>query len=158
MYANPSDIPGLTEFIQDQVASFLGMAGYTDSSGTFSLTTLLLEDAVTNGTTSKASTSNATYDAIATAQAAATTAAVAQTITNGVTTSAPSQDAVYDALLLKQDAASSTVAATILTLDGQASKPAAPSAGFYKLYAKDDGKLYILDSADSEVLVGGQTA
>jgi hypothetical protein len=156
-FQNPADIPGLTEFIQDQVAAFLGRAGYTDSSGTFSLTSLLLEDAVTNGTTSKAPTSNAAYDAIATAQAAATAAAVAQTITNGVTTSAPSQDAVFDALALKLDAASGAHAVTIATLDGQASKPAAPSAGFYKLYAKDDGKLYILDSADSETLVGSQS-
>lgn len=42
----------------------------------------------------------------------------------------------------------------ILTIDGQASTPANPGAGFYKIYVKDDGKAYKLDSAGAETELG----
>jgi hypothetical protein len=42
----------------------------------------------------------------------------------------------------------------VLTLDGQGSTPGNPSAGFYKLYMKDDGKLYYLNSSGTETEVG----
>lgn len=93
-----------------------------------------------------------TYDFAAAAQAAC----VAQTITNGVTTSAPSQDAVFDALALKQNAAAGAVAATVITATEQAA-PASPDAGFYKLYVKSDGKLYIKNSGGTETVVGTQS-
>jgi hypothetical protein len=41
-----------------------------------------------------------------------------------------------------------------VVLDGQASSPANPSAGFYKLYVKDDGKAYKLNSAGVETEIG----
>ena len=41
-----------------------------------------------------------------------------------------------------------------ITLEEKASTPANPSAGDKKLYAKDDGKLYTLDSAGNEIEVG----
>lgn len=108
------------------------------------------DSAPTNGTTTKVPTVNAVYDAIETAKGAV----VAQTITNGVTTSAPSQDAVYDALLLKAD----TTGVASFMLAGQASAPAAPAAGYYKLYVLTaDGKLRIKDSADSTTVVGTQS-
>lgn len=85
----------------------------------------------------------------------ARSACVAQTITNGTTTSAPSQDAVFDALALKANGS----ATNGIVLDGLAAKPGTPpAAGFYHLYVKDDGKLYLQNSSDTETLVGGQTA
>lgn len=43
-----------------------------------------------------------------------------------------------------------------LNLDGQASKPSNPSAGFFKIYVKDsDGKLAVLDSSGNETVMGG---
>lgn len=43
----------------------------------------------------------------------------------------------------------------ILILDDQASAPSNPSAGYYKVYAKTDGKVYILNSSGTESQVGG---
>jgi hypothetical protein len=43
----------------------------------------------------------------------------------------------------------------IVTMDGQASTPANPSSGYYKMYVKDDsGKLAILDASGVETEVG----
>jgi hypothetical protein len=43
----------------------------------------------------------------------------------------------------------------VITLDGQASTPSNPSAGFYKVYVKDDGKAYILNQSGLEAGLGG---
>jgi hypothetical protein len=47
----------------------------------------------------------------------------------------------------------------VLTVDGQASTPSTPSAGFYKTYIKDStGKLTVLDSSGVERSAGGVSA
>ena len=43
---------------------------------------------------------------------------------------------------------------TIMNIDGQASTPANPSAGFYKVYIKDDGRAYMLNSSGLESGLG----
>lgn len=43
---------------------------------------------------------------------------------------------------------------TVSTLQGQGSTPSNPSAGFYKLYFKNDGRLYYLNSSGTEASVG----
>ncbi len=47
-----------------------------------------------------------------------------------------------------------TPSTDIITLDGQASAPANPSAGNYKVYMKDDGKFYSLNSSGIESELG----
>ncbi len=47
-----------------------------------------------------------------------------------------------------------TPSTDIITWDDQGSTPSNPSAGFYKLYFKTDGKLYRLNSSGTEVEVG----
>lgn len=42
----------------------------------------------------------------------------------------------------------------VMTVDGQASTPANPSAGFYKMYIKDDGRAYMLNSSGVESGLG----
>lgn len=43
----------------------------------------------------------------------------------------------------------------VITLDGQASSPSNPAAGYYKVYIKDDGRAYMLNSAGLEAGLGG---
>lgn len=43
----------------------------------------------------------------------------------------------------------------VITLDGQAGTPSNPSAGFYKVYIKDDGRAYMLNSSGLESGLGG---
>lgn len=42
----------------------------------------------------------------------------------------------------------------VMTIDGQASAPANPAAGFYKVYVKDDGLAYLLNSSGIEAGLG----
>jgi hypothetical protein len=42
----------------------------------------------------------------------------------------------------------------VMTIDGQASSPANPSAGFYKVYVKADGRAYMLNSSGIESGLG----
>jgi hypothetical protein len=43
----------------------------------------------------------------------------------------------------------------VVRFDGQASSPSNPAAGYYKVYVKDDGKMYVLNSSGLESSVGG---
>lgn len=43
----------------------------------------------------------------------------------------------------------------VITLDGQASTPSSPAAGYYKVYIKDDGRAYMVNSAGLESGLGG---
>lgn len=43
-------------------------------------------------------------------------------------------------------------------IPAESSTPTAPASGSYKLYVKNDGKLYILGATGSETVVGAQTA
>jgi hypothetical protein len=43
-------------------------------------------------------------------------------------------------------------------IPAESTTPAAPASGSYKLYVKNDGKLYILGATGSETVVGAQTA
>jgi hypothetical protein len=72
---------------------------------------LVIDDSITNGVTTRAPSQNAVFDALATRD---TTIAglVEDAINNGTTTKAPSQNAVFDALALK--------ISTALTLTGTA--------------------------------------
>jgi hypothetical protein len=70
-------------------------------------------------------------------------------ITNSTTSKAPTSNAVYDALASKLDN-------TVLTVQEQAS-PSNPASGYYKLFVKSDGKLYIRNSAGTEAVVGTQS-
>lgn len=42
----------------------------------------------------------------------------------------------------------------VLNLDDQASTPSSPASGFYKIYAKTDGKMYLLNSLGAETAIG----
>lgn len=52
------------------------------------------------------------------------------------------------------EAASTTSNAENVTLDKQASAPTTPAAGYLKIYAKDDDKVYKLNSAGAETELG----
>jgi hypothetical protein len=43
----------------------------------------------------------------------------------------------------------------VITLDGQASTPSNPAAGYFKVYVKDDKRAYLLDSTGLEAGLGG---
>lgn len=72
---------------------------------------------------------------------------VAQTLTNKTLTSPTINSGTL-----------TTPGTDVVTFDDQGSSPANPSAGYYKLYFKTDGKLYKLDSSGTETEIGASSS